>query len=161
MSVELLDRLLAEIEACPVGELTSRFSIGDNYTILLRGDFTKIADGLEISGRWRYSQKLTDDIPLGDIGDYSLFEYVDGDVILQALSWPMTVYEEITKAGSYNCSFLLNWDPRTDDYMTNSPIRTFAGAVRDLINYVKDKKIPAYFVNTKLDGQPVLFEPAV
>ena len=155
----MIDRLLHELEACPDEQVCERFGIGENYDILIKGDFKSIVRDLYHSGRWVYNPAKTLDSRLHDIGEHRFFDYIDGIFLLQVLSWPMPVYQDETKEGQYNCSFVLVYSDGEKNATQLPYQRIAANAVCDLIRYIKDKQLPAYFAKSKLDGQPVSFIP--
>src|SRR3989338_5101792 len=149
MSAELLDRLLSEIKTCLDDELCDRFGIGENYDILLKGNFDRIARDIYNSGKWTYNPEMTSLSGLHEIGPHRFFSYTDGVVLLQALSWPMPIYADIAEKDGYNCSFTMVGTGASDNATNLDDGRVFANAVCDLIRYVKDRRIPAYFARSE------------
>lgn len=163
MSAELLDRLLTEIECCPDDKLADNFGLKENYTLLLKGNFADIARELYSSGQWIYSPKKTLAQKLE--AQHRMFDYSTGVVAADIIDSIVifTPDDDLQEAmnNRYNISLMMMASIGEDNTTNLDDMRVFANAVCDLVRYVKDRRIPAYFAKSKLDGVPVEFQPDV
>ena len=155
----VLDDFLDALAKCPDDELSNRFHIGENYTILFRADFKKVSNYLDASDRWKFNPEATSGMNLADLGDYRLYDDISQVVTLQALSWVVPCFgaaglENHIQERGYNMSFMMVHDILDRNISSEGvhPSRIFANAVRELILYAKEKSIPICLPKSSLTG---------
>ncbi|MEK6964003.1 MAG: hypothetical protein AABX70_06235 [Nanoarchaeota archaeon] len=158
-----LDKLLDALRDYPDEELGTRLRVGENYQILLTGDFDAVERDLRASEQWRHDQELTDALPLGDLGRYQLFAYNKGVVVLQLMSWVVPCFVEGAEvrieSAHHNMSMMLVHGDEEKDLGGLSSQRVFADSIGDLGRYVRDHRIPASFPQSNLEGRFVIYDP--
>ncbi len=141
-----LDEYLKKIEKCPNEELDKFGIFGsyfDTYSISLKGNLIEVIRDIEDSDKFKFKEM---DILGGGYGFGNWYEYTPCSVLLhlydKAINLKLLGKKQKEK---YNLLMDLHRNPKPEKIQNIPTARAFAITIKFLLNYIKEKNIPACF----------------
>lgn len=151
-----LEEYLAAVKTCPDDELRTQLGVTYDWPVVVTADYDAVNRELNASPKWRFnpvSSQESQDM-LKNCGNSCVFDYVPGSVSLQVMSWlaPGAVNdkdEAALRERGYNMSIwvICPLDEDHPDIEGVSLPRACALEILDLVNFMREKRIPACFTH--------------